>query len=438
MKRYPAYKDSGVEWLGMVPEGWEVHRVNTLASVVNGYPFDSKLFDAQAGIPLVRIRDLNRGETETKYTGMPIASALVTSDDVLIGMDGDFNVGRWRGAEPALLNQRMCCIRSASPLLTRFIEYCLPAPLRQINDVTYATTVKHLSSYQVEKIRIARPSHDDDLCAIVDFLDRETAKIDALVEEQRRLIALLAEKRQAVISHAVTKGLNPDAPLKPSGIDWLGDIPEGWEVVPTGYRYEVQLGRMLNEARTSGDHLRPYLRVFDVQWGQINIDDLPLMDFPPDAQERYRLESGDLIVNEGGSYVGRSAIWRAELDECYYQKALHRLRPRDVCRDTAEYFYFIMDMATRRNVFVAGGNQTTIDHLTAEQLRAYRFAFPPLDEQLGIAEYLQLELPRFDALTEAATSAIALLQERRAALISAAVTGKIDLRDEAALVQESA
>ena len=104
LPRYPAYKDSGVAWLGEVPGHWEVHLVKNLASIVNGYPFDSALFDAAEGSPLIRIRDLNRSEAETFYKGDFIEAAAITSDDVLIGMDGDFNVGRWRGEGRALLN----------------------------------------------------------------------------------------------------------------------------------------------------------------------------------------------------------------------------------------------------------------------------------------------------------------------------------------------
>ena len=140
------------------------------------------------------------------------------------------------------------------------------------------------------------------------------------------------------------------------------------------------------------------------------------------------MNPGDLLVNEGGSYVGRSAIWRGEIEECHYQKALHRLRPRDASRDAAEFFLYVMEMATQRGVFVAGGNQTTIDHLTAEQLRSYRFAFPPHNEQTQIAKFIVDEMQGLRALLTEAETAIALLQERRSALISAAVTGKIDVR----------
>ena len=264
--------------------------------------------------------------------------------------------------------------------------------------------------------------------AIAEFLDRETAKLDGLVAEQRRLIALLKEKRQAVISQAVTKGLHPNAPTKPSGIPWLGEVPVGWSLVPVAYRYTVQLGKMLDSTKITGEHLRPYLRVFDVQWGDINTDELPEMDLDEDARVKFRLIPGDLLVNEGGSYPGRAAIWTGKIEECYYQKALHRLRAHRPEEDSTRFFYYLMSWAANQGVFVAGGNETTIEHLPAEKRRRYRFAFPPLTEQLAIAEFLDRELAKFDALTAETQRAIDILQERRTALISAAVTGQIDVR----------
>ncbi|MEG9430794.1 restriction endonuclease subunit S [Terriglobus sp. ADX1] len=261
---------------------------------------------------------------------------------------------------------------------------------------------------------------------IAAFLDEKTAQIDALIEKKQQLLERLAEKRQAIITQAVTKGLNPSAPMKDSGIDWLGQIPAYWEVAAVGYRYEVQLGRMLNAERSAGDHPKPYLRVFDVQWDTINVIDLPKMDFPPEAQTRYRLEPGDLLVNEGGSYVGRAAIWRGELEECYYQKALHRLRSFDKSQDTAEFFYFVMEAATTNAVFVAGGNQTTIDHLTAEQLRHYRFPFPPLAEQELISTNLRERLRTISRISSDVELSVEKQKEYRSALITAAVTGQIE------------
>lgn len=263
---------------------------------------------------------------------------------------------------------------------------------------------------------------------IAAFLHREIPKIDALIEEQRQLIELLKEKRQAVISHAVTKGLNPNAPMKDSAIAWLGTIPAHWSVAPVASRYEVQLGKMLDTLKINGLHLRPYLRVFDVQWDEINTTDLPEMDFDEAARSKFRLNRGDLLVNEGGSYPGRSAIWSSEM-ECYYQKALHRLRPRCSQRDCSRFMLYVMFWASNYGVFSAGGNEATIEHLPAEKLRSYRFAFPSHAEQVAIADGLDNQIAAINRLITVSERAIVLLEERRSALISAAVTGKIDVRN---------
>jgi type I restriction enzyme S subunit len=308
-----------------------------------------------------------------------------------------------------------------------FLGYALEDAKPFLSAISTGSTFQAISTHQLENVELGVPPPEAQR-RIARFLDEKTAQIDGLIDKKRALLDRLAEKRQALITRAVTKGLNPAAPMKPSGIDWLGDIPTHWEVASLGYRYEVQLGRMLNAERSTGEHLRPYLRVLDVQWGSISTDQLPTMDFPPEAQARYLLRDGDLLVNEGGSYVGRSAIWRGQLDECYYQKALHRLRAVCSDRDTAEYLYFLMEAATKNDVFSGGGNQTTIDHLTAEQFRAYRFPFPPPAEQLEIARTLQKASSDENSIADAVERSISGLAEYRSALITAAVTGKLDVR----------
>ena len=263
--------------------------------------------------------------------------------------------------------------------------------------------------------------------AIATFLNHEIAKIDTLIAEQQRLIKLLQEKRQAVISHAVTKGLNPDAPMKDSGVEWLGEVPEHWSVSAEGHRYEVRLGKMLDEKRVTGEHLGPYLRNTDVQWESINVEDPPEMDFEPSEHDRYSLREGDLLVCEGGE-VGRSAIWQSDLQFCFYQKALHRLRPYNQRNDDCRFQLYVMRMACSMGVFEASSGKATINHLPAESFRRYRFAYPPLDEQITIAEHLSQVCSQMIELEAEAQSLVSTLQERCSALISAAVTGQIDVR----------
>lgn len=209
-----------------------------------------------------------------------------------------------------------------------------------------------------------------------------------------------------------------------SGVEWLGEVPSHWSVCALGYRYEVALGKMLDEKRISGDYLGPYLRNTDVQWGKINVDDLPQMDFADSEIQRYSLVFGDLLVCEGGD-VGRAAIWKGDLARCFYQKALHRLRPYAPA-DDPRFFYYVLEAAAALGIFTAEGGKATIAHLTAESFRRHRFPFPGSTEQRAIAAFLDRETAKIDALVEAQRRLIELLKEKRQAVISHAVTKGLD------------
>ncbi|HQT00214.1 MAG: hypothetical protein B7Y26_12425 [Hydrogenophilales bacterium 16-64-46] len=423
--RYPTYKDSGVEWLGEVPEHWEVKPVRNLASIVNGYPFDSALFDAAEGFPLIRIRDLNKIEAETFYKGEFVENAAITSDDVLIGMDGDFNVGRWRGAGRALLNQRMCCVRGKSNILTRLLEYALPIRLKAINDVTYATTVKHLASSQVEKTFVAIPPDTVEQIQIAAFLDRETAKIDGLVAEQRRLMELLKEKRQAVISHAVTQGLNPNAPMKTSGIEWLGDVPSHWEVKRLKHISPfITVGVVVNPSSFVADEGFPFIYGGDIREGVIDWENSRRIGAESsEANSKTRLKAGDLLTVR----VGAPGITAVVPLECEGGNCASVMLVRQGSFNSYWLCYAMNTRIVRFQVEVvqygAAQEQFNISHAVN-----FWAPTPPRAEQDAIAEFLACETAKFDTLTAEAQRAIDLLQERRTALISAAVTGQIDVR----------
>ena len=262
-------------------------------------------------------------------------------------------------------------------------------------------------------------------CAIAAFLDYETARINALIAKKEQLIELLQEKRAALISHAVTKGLDPTVPMKDSGVEWLGEIPAHWEVAPVYSRYTVQLGKMLNQEAVKGFSPAPYLRNVNIQWDYVDLSDILEMDFNPYERQKYNLIFGDLLVCEGGE-VGRTALWRGELTECYFQKAIHRVRPFSTQED-GRFLFYILYAAANLGVFKAEGNKSTIVHLTAEKLKKHRFAFPSLAEQRSIISFLNHETAKIDALISRIRNGIEKLKEYSSALISAAVTGKIDV-----------
>ena len=202
--------------------------------------------------------------------------------------------------------------------------------------------------------------------------------------------------------------------------DWLPPLPHHWAVSQLGFRYEVQLGKMLNPDAVSGEDPAPYLRNTDVQWGRINTEDLPRMSFDTRERTKFALRPGDLLVCEGGD-VGRAAIWNGELAECFYQKALHRVRPW-LNTEIPKFLYYVVAAASWRGAFLAEGNRSTIVHLPAEKLRAMRFPFPPRAEQHAIADFLDRKMAPIDALIAKKQHQRELIEEERRALITEWIT----------------
>ena len=226
------------------------------------------------------------------------------------------------------------------------------------------------------------------------------------------------------IEKARPQRFRPYPDYKDSGVEWLGEVPAHWNIAPVYAHYEVALGKMLDAKRVTGESSGRYLRNVDVQWDDVNVDDLPEMDFPPSERNRYMLRPGDLLVCEGGE-VGRTSIWGGDIDECFYQKAIHRVRPRSESQ-IPRFFYFLMCALAKGGVFTAGGNPNTIDHLTAVQLRHYRVPFPATREQRAIADFLDRETAKIDGLVARKERLIKLLHEKRGALITRSVTWGLD------------
>ncbi|MFO0476331.1 MAG: hypothetical protein ACK52K_14410, partial [Alphaproteobacteria bacterium] len=264
------------------------------------------------------------------------------------------------------------------------------------------------------------------------FLDRETAKIDALIAEQEKLIALLAEKRQAVISHAVTKGLNPNAPMKPSGVEWLGEVPAHWEVMP--FKWHIQR----NDGGVWGDDptgiadtvvLRSTEQTVDGHW---KIDDPALRQLSPDEVSAAILEEGDLLVTKSSGsslHIGKTTLVNASIaaKRCCYSNFMQRIRTAPSFRPELAWYVLNSDLA-RRQFDLLSNSTTGLANLNGTLIGQLMVSTPPAAEQRAIAAFLDRETAKIDGLVLEAESAITLLRERRAALISAAVTGQIDVR----------
>ncbi|WP_205801192.1 restriction endonuclease subunit S [Micromonospora thermarum] len=329
-------------------------------------------------------------------------------------------------SEPAVCSNFCSRLTPAHTIEPRFLSYSLAAAYSQgltQSAIKQTTGIQNLDAGVLFSSPWAYPEIEEQR-RIADFLDVETSRIDRLIERRSRQLSLLAET-EISRAYAAIRGESVEGPRQFSGLQWLGDIPSAWRVAAVSHLFEVELGKMLNQERVRGTHLRPYLRCANVQWDEIALDDLLLMDFSTEEQPRYRLRKGDLLVCEGGSWPGRAAIWQGELEEIYYQKALHRLRSRG--RDLERWLFYCLLVAEKMSVFAVQGNSSTITHLTREQLKAQRFPFPEPSEQAKIVRELDAAKQADSILGNKLRTQSAVLHERRRALIAAAVTGQIDI-----------
>jgi len=260
--------------------------------------------------------------------------------------------------------------------------------------------------------------------AIAVFLDRETARIDALVAAKRRLIELLDEHQISEVYAAVI-GMDVSGLRQSAGVPWLEDVPSSWTVASVGARYNVQLGRMLNEERRLGPTPLPYLRNANVRWDDFDLTDVATMDFPEMDRSRYRLRVGDLLICEGGAGVGRAAIWQGQIPDCYYQKSLHRVRATGGW--PVDWLLEWIRISTSMGAWIVEGNLATIPHLTAEQLRAYRMPFPPIEDCGRVLEALRSRRHVLTAQREILERQITLLTERRQTVVTSTVMGQMDI-----------
>ena len=389
----------------------ESTRVRFLATLVNGYPFSSDDFSndlRENDIPLARIRDIKNPAFTTFIDRNKVPEEVVIQNgDLVIGMDGDFNSKIWDKG-PAALNQRMCLLRSLDSKTLRFISYAIPDQLEFINELTYSTTVKHLSSEQV----LGLPLPDLDLKqrhAIADYLDRETAEIDGMRADLDEMERLLETRREAMIRTLISSA--PSA------------------YYPIAVAADITLGKMVQPTKkSSSERQAPYLRAAHVpQPGALDTSvEYKEMWFSPKEMELLTIRKGDVVVVEGGAGYGRSALIEDDLKGWGFQNSIVRIRAFESLAHGPFIAYALRHAHAIGQIEIAAST-ATLPHFTAEKVSRFRIPLPPLAEQRRIADEIDRETAEIDSMLEDITKLRDLLVERRAAVISAAVTGQIDI-----------
>jgi len=435
-KAYAKYKPSGVDWLGDVPEHWEVKKARRcLIEHKQGYYTNDVYVDD--GYKLLRITDLD-GNGFIKTDDSPSVDPKGEAIQFLL-KENDFVFARTGGAGTFGLVKNLKFKAVFASYLIRF----------RFNKDTYADFLRYMFFSKQFVCGIVRNIHggvnqnvhaedikDQYIClpplpqqhTIATILNRETGHIDFLIRKKQRLLELLKEKRTALISRAVTKGLDLSVKLKPSGVEWLGDIPEHWEVKRFKFILQEPLQYGANEAAELDDPDLPrFVRITDVDESG-NLRDETFRSLPESIAKPFLLEEGDLLFARSGATVGKTFFYRKTWGRAAYAGYLIRARfKKNIVYP--DYINFI----TKSNLYLQWISsiliQATIQNVSAEKYASYSIPIPPLKEQQAIADFLDRETAKIDTLANKVETAIERLKEYRLALISAAVTGKIDVRE---------
>ena len=429
--RYPAYKDSGLEWLGEVPEHWVVMALKRVATIQTGLAKGKEVEPEHCvEVPFLRVANVQDGflDLEQIHTilipDQSLTRYLLRPGDVLMNEGGDFDkLGRgaiWNGEiEPCIHQNHVFAVRphSVSPSWLNAYTSSEQANSYFISRSKQSTNLASISSSNLMELLVPVVP-DSETTQILDFLDRETAKIDALIAEQQRLIELLQEKRQAVISHAVTKGLNPDAPMKDSGLEWLGEVPEHWA--------KVRLRTLFRQEKRQDQPVHQVLSVYR-DFGVIPKDSRDdNFNKTPENLSLYQLvNQNDLVINKMKAWQGSLGISPfigiTSPDYIVFTSRHHEF---------PGYLHFLLRSSAMVSLYrsISNGIRPAQWRIEPTNFLDLPVFLPPFEEQQHIASRINNECSNLDALTSESETSIHLLQERRSALISAAVTGQIDVR----------
>lgn len=434
-QQYVEYKDSGVEWLGEIPKDWEIARVKNQFDVFNGStPKSGEAQYWEGDIVWVTPSDLSQldnyriSESLRNITIKGLNScgtSLVPEGSMILSCRAPIGSLAVAGTE-LCTNQGCKSLVPISNIPVEFFYYYFSTITGVLNNLGRGSTFLELSTEDLTNLALPLPSISESFI-IVKFLDHETAQIDTLIEKQQTLIQLLKEKRQAVISHAVTKGLNPDAPMKDSGVEWLGDVPEHWK--------QVKLKHVVNYIIDAEHKTAPYFeqgkylvcRTTNVRDGELRLEGGKYTNEETYLEwiKRGKPEIGDILFTREAP-AGEACVYDGETPLCLGQRMVlfklkkDRVLPRFVLHSL--YSGLADDFIKQLS------QGSTVVHFNMADIRNIPLFEPSLEEQQEIIEYLSKLLNKFDDLVYSAEQAIQLMQERRTALISAAVTGKIDVR----------
>lgn len=423
MNRYERYKDSGIPWLGEVPEHWEIKRLKFLGDIILGLTYSPEnITNEDNGTLVLRSSNIQNGKLvfeDNVFVNSDIPQKMITTEqDILIcSRNGSRSlIGKCALIEKYGLNQTFGAFMTVYRTPYRkFVYYALNSEIFKSQLGLFLTsTINQLTTQVLGNFNIAFPPRDEQT-AIAHYLDTKLGEIDALIDKQQMLLEKLAEQRTAVITHAVTKGLNPAAPVKNSGVEWLGDVPAHWDIERLKFIASVNKGKMPKELISENfDDFPTYLNMDYLRNGiatHFVVDrTVPVID----ENEILLLWDG---ANAGEFIKSKKGVISSTIALIKFQDRIYK--------NFAWYACLVIERILRSSTIGMG-----IPHVNGEELKNSPIVLPPPEEQTAIAEYLDQETAKIDRLCETVNQTIGRLKEYRTALITQAVTGKIKVTDE--------
>ncbi len=427
-KPYPAYKDSGVEWIGEVPEHWGVLPIKRGVQLRN-----ERRSDSPAGWPYVGLEDV---EPESgRYA--PTESTSRQSEDSMVGefRRGDILYGKLRpylrkaivAEQDGVCSTEFLVLSAGRAQATWLHRWLLTTEVtQQIEAGCEGAKMPRADWDHVGSIPMPLPPSVEQ-ATIATAIDRETARIDALIAKKTRFIELLQEKRKALITHAVTKGLDPTAKMKDSGVEWIGEVPEHWSVCRLGYVSRIATGGTpdrKNESYWNG--AVPWIKTGEVNYGVLHDAEERLTEVGLSNSAAFLAEPGTILMAMYGMGVTRGRVAILGIAAAFNQACA-----AISCGQNADNWYVFYCLTAAYRFIRDLGNEASQVNLNLEIISKLKIPVPSLDEQEAIVRNLKSKLKRLGTLEMRVSQTVGLLKERRSAFITAAVTGQIDLREMA-------
>ena len=433
LRPYPAYNPSGIEWLGDVPAHWEM--------LPGRACYEEKSPQINTGLQETTVLSLSFGEIVIKppenLHGLVPASfetyQIIEPRDIIVrptDLQNDWNSLRFGlSSHHGIITSAYMCLATSRHLSFDYGHLvCHAYDLKKVFYGLGSGLRQNLSWRDFKYLPCPVPPLDEQT-AIVRYLDRAGDRIRSAISTKERLIELLTEQRQTVIHRAVTRGLDPNVPLKPSGVEWLGDVPKHWESTTVKRHYNVQLGKMLQPSPNSPNDVKvPYLKAQHVHWNHIRVENPPTMWASQKEVEQFGIRQGDLLIVEGGAGATNSGLLVKIPDGYIIQNALHRVRAKTQARN--DFLLYLMMAVASGGWFEAINNKATIPHFTKEKLDSLPIPRPPLEEQTSIVRYLDKATADINTAIANTQRQIDLLREYRTRLIADVVTGQVDVREQ--------